>query len=121
MFVSFGLPAAAQGDKFLAPLLQRARLAAMLTVPLPRPACFRVPAVIAFEILLWIALNPVPLPFGEHQVYVWLLTSVSGGGNVDSPLISVFVAQLLLRPVPDKRLTLFAVQLTRQGDFHLTV
>ena len=77
--------------------------------------------VVAAEVLVGVAVDPVGLPLGEHQVDVRLLAAVRRVRGVDRPLVGVARAQLLPDEGAHQREPLRRGQFARQGDFHFAV
>ncbi|KVN23376.1 hypothetical protein WJ63_19390 [Burkholderia pyrrocinia] len=93
----------------------------MRTIAFARPTLLWSLGVVAFEVLIRIALDPITLALTEHQMHMRLLFTVRSRWRVNRPLICVAIADLLSHELAHKVGALLWRQLARQRDLHFAV
>ncbi|KVK75691.1 hypothetical protein WS90_26600 [Burkholderia cepacia] len=93
----------------------------MRTVAFASPTLFWNLGVVAFEVLIRIALDPVTLTLTEHQMHMRLLFTIRSRWRVNRPLICMVISYLLSHELTHKVDALLRRQLARQRDLHFAV
>lgn len=119
--VASDLPAGAELLQVARALLIRQLLAGGRAIALAGAAVLRRLRVVPFEVDHRVAVDPVHLTFGEHQVDVRLGTAVRRARRMDRPLVGMAIADLLRNKRPDQSDILGVVKFAGESDFKLAV